>query len=183
MAKTNSRWKKSCGSRFFQESGNSAIGDGGGNASTPICSVTEQGQSFVLNHNESGKVQINSSHSIEMSAGIAHGHEGVDIKIESQKGDLQLFAANGKVWIKGDDINITSGGDLTMHAANDMKITSDNRMEIYAPIMDIDGHTGTGVPFEVKWMARVFEKSFVGTDKVRAATTVVKSVAKFSLGI
>ena len=108
---------------------------GGGNASTPVCSVTEQGQSFVLNHNESGKVQINSSHSIEMSAGIAHGHEGVDIKIESQKGDLQLFAANGKVWIKGDDINITSGGDLTMHAANDMKITADNRMEIYAPIL------------------------------------------------
>ena len=27
-------------------------------------------------------------------------------------------------------------------------------MEIYAPIMDIDGHTGTGVPQEVKWMVK-----------------------------
>ena len=44
MTKTNSRWKKSCGSRFFQESGNSTVGDGGGNASTLVCSVTEQGQ-------------------------------------------------------------------------------------------------------------------------------------------
>ena len=69
-----------------------------------------------------------------------------------------------------------------MHAANDMKITSDNRMEIYAPIMDIDGHTGTGVPRSKIILHRVFEKSFVGTDKIKAATTVVKSLPKFSLG-
>ena len=68
---------------------------------------------------------------------------------------------------EGDDINITSGGDLTMHAANDEdpQIIEWRYMLLSWTLMVILEWCSS----RSKMVCRVFEKSFVGTDKIKAA--------------
>lgn len=177
MAKENwlRRYYKICGSFWRQIINDPTIGAGGAAVSSTM-SVADSGSKFSIVHRQDGRAQINCDNMIEMVAGGARPEEeGCDIMIKSIKGNIEIKCdKNGNVIIKGTDVYVKAGGDLDLDAGDTIRMYAENRIHIKAPVVDIDGISGSCIPKELHFTSRSFEGSFVGDDVISKSVNAAK---------
>ena len=112
----NERFLKSFGPRFRIDVANPIMGLGGSDVFR-MNGATKQGNKFSLGMNESGRVEMNSDVSIDIIAGQKNDAKSTDIFIHSRSGTIDInVAQNGKVRVRGNNVEIDASESITMNA-------------------------------------------------------------------
>ena len=159
----NERFFKSFGPRFRIDVANPIMGLGGSDVFR-MYGATKQGNKFSLGMNESGRVEMNSDVSIDIIAGQKNDPKSTDIFIHSRSGTIDInVAQNGKVRIRGNNVEIDASESITMNARS-IRLEGSDEISLQAPKVWSRGKKGNLVP--KTWMQSVSFGSFIGADSL-----------------
>ena len=159
----NERFFKSFGPRFRIDVANPIMGLGGSDVFR-MYGATKQGNKFSLGMNESGRVEMNSDVSIDIIAGQKNDPKSTDIFIHSRSGTIDInVAQNGKVRIRGNNVEIDASESITMNARS-IRLEGSDEISLQAPKVWSRGRKGNLVP--KTWMQSVSFGSFIGADSL-----------------
>ena len=159
----NERFFKSFGPRFRIDVANPIMGLGGSDVFR-MYGATKQGNKFSLGMNESGRVEMNSDVSIDIIAGQKNDAKSTDIFIHSRSGTIDInVAQNGKVRIRGNNVEIDASESITMNARS-IRLEGSDEISLQAPKVWSRGRKGNLVP--KTWMQSVSFGSFIGADSL-----------------
>ena len=159
----NERFFKVFGPRFRIDVANPIMGLGGSDVFR-MYGTTKQGNKFSLGMNESGRVEMNSDVSIDIIAGQKNDAKSTDIFIHSRSGTIDInVAQNGKVRIRGNNVEIDASESITMNARS-IRLEGSDEISLQAPKVWSRGRKGNLVP--KTWMQSVAFGSFIGADSL-----------------
>ena len=159
----NERFFKSFGPRFRIDVANPIMGLGGSDVFR-MYGATKQGNKFSLGMNESGRVEMNSDVSIDIIAGQKNDAKSTDIFIHSRSGTIDInVAQNGKVRVRGNNVEIDASESITMNARS-IRLEGSDEISLQAPKVWSRGRKGNLVP--KTWMQSVSFGSFIGADSL-----------------
>ena len=159
----NERFFKSFGPRFRIDVANPIMGLGGSDVFR-MYGATKQGNKFSLGMNESGRVEMNSDVSIDIIAGQKNDAKSTDIFIHSRSGTIDInVAQNGKVRVRGNNVEIDASESITMNARS-IRLEGSDEISLQAPKVWSRGRKGNLVP--KTWMQSVAFGSFIGADSL-----------------
>ena len=159
----NERFFKSFGPRFRIDVANPIMGLGGSDVFR-MYGTTKQGYKFSLGMNESGRVEMNSDVSIDIIAGQKNDAKSTDIFIHSRSGTIDInVAQNGKVRVRGNNVEIDASESITMNARS-IRLEGSDEISLQAPKVWSRGRKGNLVP--KTWMQSVAFGSFIGADSL-----------------
>ena len=159
----NERFFKSFGPRFRIDVANPIMGLGGSDVFR-MYGATKQGNKFSLGMNESGRVEMNSDVSIDIIAGQKNDAKSTDIFIHSRSGTIDInVAQNGKVRVRGNNVEIDASESITMNARS-IRLEASDEISLQAPKVWSRGRKGNLVP--KTWMQSVSFGSFIGADSL-----------------
>ncbi len=159
----NERFFKSFGPRFRIDVANPVMGLGGSDVFR-MYGATKQGNKFSLGMNESGRVEMNSDVSIDIIAGQKNDAKSTDIFIHSRSGTIDInVAQNGKVRVRGNNVEIDASESITMNARS-IRLEGSDEISLQAPKVWSRGRKGNLVP--KTFMQSVAFGSFIGADSI-----------------
>ena len=159
----NERFIKSFGPRFRIDVANPIMGLGGSDVFR-MYGATKQGNKFSLGMNESGRVEMNSDVSIDIIAGQKNDAKSTDIFIHSRSGTIDInVAQNGKVRVRGNNVEIDASESITMNARS-IRLEGSDEISLQAPKVWSRGRKGNLVP--KTFMQSVAFGSFIGADSI-----------------
>ena len=159
----NERFFKVFGPRFRIDVANPIMGLGGSDVFR-MYGTTKQGNKFSLGMNESGRVEMNSDVSIDIIAGQKNDAKSTDIFIHSRSGTIDInVAQNGKVRVRGNNVEIDASESITMNARS-IRLEGSDEISLQAPKVWSRGRKGNLVP--KTFMQSVAFGSFIGADSI-----------------
>jgi len=118
----NERFIKSFGPRFRIDVCNPIMGSGGSDVFR-MYGNTKKGDKFSFGMNESGTVELNADQRIDIIAGAKNDSRSTDIVIHSRSGTIDInVAQNGKVKIRGNNIELDAAESITFNARSILSI-------------------------------------------------------------
>jgi hypothetical protein len=161
------RFVESYGPNFRIDINNPQMGYSGAHV-YDIYGVTDQDEKANISLDHNGKLKFNSDRTIEIVAGEQQSRDGkrdVDILVHTRNGDICITASkNGEIRIGGKNIIIDADDELTLKAGNEIKVESDNGIQLCSNSVDTKGLAGNMIPTALQWGSKVFAGSFVGAD-------------------
>ena len=159
----NERFLKSFGPRFRIDVANPIMGFGGSDV-VRMYGNTRKGDKFSFGMNESGTVELNADQRIDIIAGAKNDSRSTDIVIHSRSGTIDInVAQNGKVKIRGNNIELDAAESITFNARS-IRMEGADEISLQAPKVWSRGKKGNLVP--KTWMQSVTAGSFIGKDKI-----------------
>ena len=159
----NERFLKSFGPRFRIDVANPIMGFGGSDV-VRMYGNTRKGDKFSFGMNESGTVELNADQRIDIIAGAKNESRSTDIVIHSRSGTIDInVAQNGKVKIRGNNIELDAAESITFNARS-IRMEGADEISLQAPKVWSRGKKGNLVP--KTWMQSVTAGSFIGKDKI-----------------
>ena len=159
----NERFLKSFGPRFRIDVANPIMG-GGGSDVFRMYSNTKKGDKFSFGMNESGTVELNADQRIDIIAGAKNDSRSTDIVIHSRSGTIDInVAQNGKVKIRGNNIELDAAESITFNARS-IRMEGADEISLQAPKVWSRGKKGNLVP--KTWMQSITAGSFIGADSI-----------------
>ena len=159
----NERFLKSFGPRFRIDVCNPVMGSGG----SDVCRMygnTKKGDKFSFGMNESGTVELNADQRIDIIAGAKNDSRSTDIVIHSRSGTIDInVAQNGKVKIRGNNIELDAAESITFNARS-IRMEGADEISLQAPKVWSRGKKGNLVP--KTWMQSITAGSFIGADSI-----------------
>ena len=159
----NERFLKSFGPRFRIDVCNPIMGSGG----SDVCRMygsTKKGDKFSFGMNESGTVELNADQRIDIIAGAKNESRSTDIVIHSRSGTIDInVAQNGKVKIRGNNIELDASESITFNARS-IRMEGADEISLQAPKVWSRGKKGNLVP--KTWMQSITAGSFIGADSI-----------------
>ena len=159
----NERFLKSFGPRFRIDVCNPVMGSGG----SDVCRMygnTKKGDKFSFGMNESGTVELNADQRIDIIAGAKNDSRSTDIVIHSRSGTIDInVAQNGKVKIRGNNIELDASESITFNARS-IRMEGADEISLQAPKVWSRGKKGNLVP--KTWMQSVTAGSYIGADSI-----------------
>jgi len=158
------RFVETYGPNYRMEINNPKMGLGGSDVYRLYGITHKEGCKGSIGLDEAGMLKLNSDRAIEMVAGETASSKGIDIFIQSRKGNVEIDACrNGSVRISGKGIIIESIGDLTLASTGGDVNINGNRINLNPKIgADIQGLDGDLVPVEKQLLMRVFSGITIG---------------------
>ena len=159
----NERFLKSFGPRFRIDVANPIMGFGGSDVFR-MYGNTKKGDKFSLGMNESGTVELNADQRIDIIAGAKNDSRSTDIVIHSRSGTIDInVAQNGKVKIRGNNIELDAAESITFNARS-IRMEGADEISLQAPKVWSRGKKGNLVP--KTWMQSITAGSFIGADSI-----------------
>ena len=159
----NERFLKSFGPRFRIDVANPIMG-GGGSDVFRMYGNTKKGDKFSFGMNESGTVELNADQRIDIIAGAKNDSRSTDIVIHSRSGTIDInVAQNGKVKIRGNNIELDAAESITFNARS-IRMEGADEISLQAPKVWSRGKKGNLVP--KTWMQSITAGSFIGADSI-----------------
>ena len=159
----NERFLKSFGPRFRIDVANPIMGFGGSDV-VRMYGNTKKGDKFSFGMNESGTVELNADQRIDIIAGAKNDSRSTDIVIHSRSGTIDInVAQNGKVRIRGNNIELDAAESITFNARS-IRMEGADEISLQAPKVWSRGKKGNLVP--KTWMQSVTAGSFIGADSI-----------------
>ena len=159
----NERFLKSFGPRFRIDVANPIMG-GGGSDVFRMYGNTKKGDKFSFGMNESGTVELNADQRIDIIAGAKNDSRSTDIVIHSRSGTIDInVAKNGKVKIRGNNIELDAAESITFNARS-IRMEGADEISLQAPKVWSRGKKGNLVP--KTWMQSITAGSFIGADSI-----------------
>ena len=159
----NERFLKSFGPRFRIDVANPIMG-GGGSDVFRMYGNTRKGDKFSFGMNESGTVELNADQRIDIIAGAKNESRSTDIVIHSRSGTIDInVAQNGKVKIRGNNIELDAAESITFNARS-IRMEGADEISLQAPKVWSRGKKGNLVP--KTWMQSITAGSFIGADSI-----------------
>ena len=159
----NERFLKSFGPRFRIDVCNPVMGSGG----SDVCRMygnTKKGDKFSFGMNETGTVELNADQRIDIIAGAKNDSRSTDIVIHSRSGTIDInVAQNGKVKIRGNNIELDAAESITFNARS-IRMEGADEISLQAPKVWSRGKKGNLVP--KTWMQSITAGSFIGADSI-----------------
>ena len=159
----NERFLKSFGPRFRIDVCNPIMGSGG----SDVCRMygnTKKGDKFSFGMNESGTVELNADQRIDIIAGAKNESRSTDIVIHSRSGTIDInVAQNGKVKIRGNNIELDAAESITFNARS-IRMEGADEISLQAPKVWSRGKKGNLVP--KTWMQSITAGSYIGADSI-----------------
>jgi len=159
----NERFLKSFGPRFRIDVCNPVMGSGG----SDVCRMygnTKKGDKFSFGMNESGTVELNADQRIDIIAGAKNDSRSTDIVIHSRSGTIDInVAQNGKVKIRGNNIELDAAESITFNARS-IRMEGADEISLQAPKVWSRGKKGNLVP--KTWMQSITAGSYIGADSI-----------------
>lgn len=156
------RFRESLGPNFSMEVCNPTMGYGGPDVYRMYGITHKDGCRASIGLDEAGLLKINSDRSIEIVAGEKNEADGIDIVIQSRKGNVEIDSDGASIRISGKHIILSSDGDLTLDAKGDLNLNG-NKINLNPKIgAEIQGLTGNMVPVEKQLLMRVFRGITIG---------------------
>ena len=161
------RFVESYGPNFRIDINNPQMGYSGAHV-YDIYGVTDQDEKANISLDHNGKLKFHSDRTIEIVAGEQQSRDGkrdVDILIHTRNGDVAITASkNGEIRIGGKNIIVDADDELTLKAGNEIKLQSDNAIQLNTNSLDTTALQGNLAPTALKFGSRVFAGSYVGAD-------------------
>ena len=159
----NERFLKSFGPRFRIDVANPIMGSGGSDV-VRMYGNTKKGDKFSFGMNESGTVELNADQRIDIIAGAKNDSRSTDIVIHSRSGTIDInVAQNGKVKIRGNNIELDAAESITFNARS-IRLEGADEISLQAPKVWSRGKKGNLVP--KTWMQSITAGSFIGADSI-----------------
>ena len=159
----NERFLKSFGPRFRIDVANPIMGSGGSDV-VRMYGNTKKGDKFSFGMNESGTVELNADQRIDIIAGAKNDSRSTDIVIHSRSGTIDInVAQNGKVKIRGNNIELDAAESITFNARS-IRMEGADEISLQAPKVWSRGKKGNLVP--KTWMQSITAGSFIGLDSI-----------------
>ena len=159
----NERFLKSFGPRFRIDVANPIMGFGGTDVFR-MYGNTKKGDKFSFGMNESGTVELNADQRIDIIAGAKNESRSTDIVIHSRSGTIDInVAQNGKVKIRGNNIELDAAESITFNARS-IRMEGADEISLQAPKVWSRGKKGNLVP--KTWMQSITAGSFIGADSI-----------------
>ena len=159
----NERFLKSFGPRFRIDVANPIMGSGGTDV-VRMYGNTKKGDKFSFGMNESGTVELNADQRIDIIAGAKNESRSTDIVIHSRSGTIDInVAQNGKVKIRGNNIELDAAESITFNARS-IRMEGADEISLQAPKVWSRGKKGNLVP--KTWMQSITAGSFIGADSI-----------------
>ena len=159
----NERFIKSFGPRFRIDVANPIMGSGGSDVFR-MYGNTKKGDKFSFGMNESGTVELNADQRIDIIAGAKNDSRSTDIVIHSRSGTIDInVAQNGKVKIRGNNIELDAAESITFNARS-IRMEGADEISLQAPKVWSRGKKGILVP--KTWMQSITAGSFIGADSI-----------------
>ena len=159
----NERFIKSFGPRFRIDVANPIMGSGGSDV-VRMYGNTKKGDKFSFGMNESGTVELNADQRIDIIAGAKNDSRSTDIVIHSRSGTIDInVAQNGKVKIRGNNIELDAAESITFNARS-IRMEGADEISLQAPKVWSRGKKGKLVP--KTWMQSITAGSFIGLDSI-----------------
>jgi len=159
----NERFLKSFGPRFRIDVANPIMGSGGSDV-VRMYGNTKKGDKFSFGMNESGTVELNADQRIDIIAGAKNDSRSTDIVIHSRSGTIDInVAQNGKVKIRGNNIELDASESITFNARS-IRMEGADEISLQAPKVWSRGKKGNLVP--KTWMQSITAGSFIGADSI-----------------
>ena len=159
----NERFLKSFGPRFRIDVANPIMGFGGSDV-VRMYGNTRKGDKFSFGMNESGTVELNADQRIDIIAGAKNDSRSTDIVIHSRSGTIDInVAQNGKVKIRGNNIELDASESITFNARS-IRMEGADEISLQAPKVWSRGKKGNLVP--KTWMQSITAGSFIGADSI-----------------
>ena len=159
----NERFLKSFGPRFRIDVANPIMGFGGSDV-VRMYGNTKKGDKFSFGMNESGTVELNADQRIDIIAGAKNDSRSTDIVIHSRSGTIDInVAQNGKVKIRGNNIELDAAESITFNARS-IRMEGADEISLQAPKVWSRGKKGNLVP--KTWMQSITAGSFIGADSI-----------------
>ena len=159
----NERFLKSFGPRFRIDVANPIMGFGGSDV-VRMYGNTRKGDKFSFGMNESGTVELNADQRIDIIAGAKNDSRSTDIVIHSRSGTIDInVAQNGKVKIRGNNIELDAAESITFNARS-IRMEGADEISLQAPKVWSRGKKGNLVP--KTWMQSITAGSFIGADSI-----------------
>ena len=158
----NERFLKSFGPRFRIDVANPIMGFGGSDV-VRMYGNTRKGDKFSFGMNESGTVELNADQRIDIIAGAKNDSRSTDIVIHSRSGTIDInVAQNGKVKIRGNNIELDAAESITFNARS-IRMEGADEISLQAPKVWSRGKKGNLVP--KTWGQVATFGTFIGADK------------------
>ena len=159
----NERFLKSFGPRFRIDVANPIMGSGGSDV-IRMYGNTKKGDKFSFGMNESGTVELNADQRIDIIAGAKNDSRSTDIVIHSRSGTIDInVAQNGKVKIRGNNIELDAAESITFNARS-IRMEGADEISLQAPKVWSRGKKGNLVP--KTWMQSITAGSYIGADSI-----------------
>ena len=159
----NERFLKSFGPRFRIDVANPIMGFGGSDV-VRMYGNTRKGDKFSFGMNESGTVELNADQRIDIIAGAKNDSRSTDIVIHSRSGTIDInVAQNGKVKIRGNNIELDAAESITFNARS-IRMEGADEISLQAPKVWSRGKKGNLVP--KTWMQSITAGSYIGADSI-----------------
>ena len=159
----NERFLKSFGPRFRIDVANPIMGFGGSDVFR-MYGNTKKGDKFSFGMNESGTVELNADQRIDIIAGAKNESRSTDIVIHSRAGTIDInVAQNGKVKIRGNNIELDAAESITFNARS-IRMEGADEISLQAPKVWSRGKKGNLVP--KTWMQSITAGSYIGADSI-----------------
>ena len=159
----NERFLKSFGPRFRIDVANPIMGFGGSDV-VRMYGNTRKGDKFSFGMNESGTVELNADQRIDIIAGAKNDSRSTDIVIHSRSGTIDInVAQNGKVKIRGNNIELDASESITFNARS-IRMEGADEISLQAPKVWSRGKKGNLVP--KTWMQSITAGSYIGADSI-----------------
>jgi len=144
--------------------------------------VTDQDLKSSIRFSETGNLKFNSDKSIEITAGEYNEDKGIDVNIQSRRGNIVLKAdRNGNVIISGANVIVSAAKNLDLISGKRTRLMT-NDLQIRAVSYSIRGLDGNAVPLNEQFIGRIYSGTQVGTDFLAGATGIDGSFAGSAIG-
>ena len=159
----NERFLKSFGPRFRIDVCNPVMGSSGSDV-VRMYGNTKKGDKFSFGMNECGTVELNADQRIDIIAGAKNDSRSTDIFIHSRSGTIDInVAQNGKVKIRGNNIELDAAESITFNARS-IRLEGADEISLQASKVWSRGKKGNLVP--KTWMQSITAGSFIGADSI-----------------
>jgi hypothetical protein len=144
--------------------------------------VTDQDLKSSIRFSESGALKIHSDKSIEIAAGEYNEDKGVDITINSRRGNVNIKAdRNGNVTVSGMNIIVDAHKNLDLMAGKRIRLMS-NDIQIRSNYNSNRSLSGNATPLLEQFIGRVYTGTEIGTDFISAAVGIDGSFLGSAVG-
>ena len=131
-----------------------------------IYAVTDNKDVSLTSLSQGGTYSLHNDKSIEICAGMTNTDGDIDIQIASMKGDITITAMkNGKVRIKGANIQIQADEDIDIKAGRNISLNAASQLTLKGTKVQATGLHGNLIDATMgNFTARIFEPSGIGLD-------------------
>ena len=182
MTRPNENWEArdqiAFGSKFKIDVNNPQMGADGSSVYI-LTAVTDNKEQHLCQLSESGKFRVHNDGPVEVKAGLnKKGKGSVDIILSTTEGDVCITAnQNGKIRIKGSNIELVSDVDIDFRANRNINLNAGARILLNGNKVDAEGLLGNVIEATVgSFLQRAFAGAGdkVGNDFLKSAGAVSK---------